>query len=428
MKCARCHDAPAHTAKQEDLFQLAAMMKEEAIKLPESSSVPMDRIHQTGRKPLIEVTLKPGSEVKPAWPFPEFANEETASTLAADPEDPRDRLAALVTAPENQRFAQVMVNRLWERYLGRGLVASIGDWEKDAPSHPELLAWLGHEFVRSGYDLKAIARLILNSHAYQRAVDPLLTSPSPLFIAPSPRRLTAEQIVDSLFAATGTPFDLEEVSLDLDSVRALESSITLGRPRRAWMLASTSNERDRPSLSLPRIQAVASLMETFGWRGARQDPIQSREIEPNVLQPAILANGTMGLWLTRLSDRHGITALSMEAKSPEELVDRLFLRLLTRQPTALEKERYVALLSEGFEARVVPEADRPVAKPGKREPVRFVSWSNHLDGAANTLATKKEEQARRGDPPTNALADDWRMRMEDVLWAMLNAPEWIYAP
>ncbi len=428
MKCARCHDAPAHTSKQEDLFQLAAMLEEAPIKLPESSSVPMDRFHQTGRKPLIEVTLKPGSEVAPAWPFPAFANEESASSLAEHSDDPRDRLAALVTAPENQRFSQVMVNRLWERYLGRGLVASIGDWEKTGPSHPELLAWLGQEFVRNGYDLKAIARIILNSQTYQRATDPLLTAPSPLFIAPSPRRLSAEQIVDSLFAATGAPFELEEVSLDLDSVRALNTSITLGKPRRAWMLASTSNERDRPSLSLPRIQAVASLMETFGWRGARQDPINAREIEPNVLQPAILANGTMGIWLTRLSDRHAVTALAMEAKSPEELVNRLFLRLLTREAALDEQERYASILAAGFETRVIPESERIQPKPVKREPVRFVSWSNHLDGAANTLATKKEEQARRGDPPTNALDQEWRERLEDVLWAMLNAPEWIYTP
>lgn len=428
MKCARCHDAPAHTAKQEDLFQLAAMLKEESIKLPESSSVPMDRIHQTGRAPLIEVTLKPGSEVKPAWPFPEFVKEADAVDLAENPDDPRDRLAALVTAPENRRFAQVMVNRLWERYMGRGLVENIGDWEKSDPSHPELLEWLGRELVRQDYNLKAIARLILNSHAYQRAVDPLLLEPSPLYIAPAPRRLTAEQIVDSLFAATGAPFELEEVSLDLDSVRALNNSITLGKPRRAWMLASTSNERDRPSLSLPRIQAVASLMETFGWRGSRQDPIHGREIEPNVLQPAILANGTMGTWLTRLSERHGATRLALEARSPEDLVDRLFLRLLTRQPTAVEKERYVALLAEGFETRVVPEAERPVTKPVKREPVRYVTWSNHLDGAANNLATQREEQARRGDPPTTALDEDWRLKMEDVLWAILNAPEWIYTP
>src|SRR5690606_29051583 len=107
MKCARCHDAPAHKSKQEDLFQLAAMMKEEMIKLPETSSVPMDRLHQTGRAPLIEVTLAPGSEVKPAWPFPEFIKEERADLLAEHPEDPRDRLAALITAPENQRFSRV---------------------------------------------------------------------------------------------------------------------------------------------------------------------------------------------------------------------------------------------------------------------------------------------------------------------------------
>ena len=43
----------------------------------------------------------------------------------------------------------------------------------------------------------------------------------------------------------------------------------LGRARRAWMLGSTSNERDRPSLMLPRLQAVAEVMEVFGWRGAR---------------------------------------------------------------------------------------------------------------------------------------------------------------
>lgn len=428
MKCARCHDAPAHTSKQEDLFQLAAMMKEEPIKLPESSSVPMDRLHQTGRKPLIEVTLKPGTTVEPAWPFPQFAKEESAAALAENPDDPRDRLAALVTAPENRRFAQVMVNLLWHRFMGRGIVPSIGDWEKTEPSHPDLLEWLGLELVEHDYDLKAIARLILNSHAYQRAVDPLLKEPSPLFVAPSPRRLSAEQIVDSLFAATGAPFDLEEVSLDLDSVRVYSSSITLGKPRRAWMLASTSNERDRPSLSLPRIQAVASLMQTFGWRGARQDPIHVRDVDPNVLQPAILANGTVGTWLTRLSERHALTSLAIEASSPTELIDRLFLRLLTREPSALERERYVALLEKGFAERVVPEADRPVAKKVKREPVRFVSWSNHLDGAANSLAVEREEQARRGDPPTTALTPEWRTKMEDVLWAMLNAPEWIYTP
>lgn len=428
MKCARCHDAPAHVSKQEELLQLAALLKQESIELPASSSVPSGRLQQTGRKPLIEVTLEPGTQVKPAWPFARYCDESVADSLAEHPQNLRDRLAALITAPQNERFAQVMVNRVWQRLMGRGLVASVSDWEKNSPSHPDLLRWLGHQFVASGDDVKAISRLILNSHAYQRATDPTLTETSPLYISPAPRRLTAEQIVDSVFHATGTPFDLEEVSLDKDSVRAMSTAITLGQARRCWMLASTSNERDRPSLSLPRITAVTSVLETFGWRGARQDPQSLRDTEPNILQPAIYANGVMSIWLTRLSDRHGMTRLVLEDQPVDQLVDRIFLRLLTRKPTMEEKERYVRFLSQGYDIRVIPEAERIKPIPGKREPVRYVTWSNHVDGPANALAVQKEIAARRGDPPTNALNTDWRLRMEDVLWAILNAPEWVYTP
>ena len=168
-------------------------------------------------------------------------------------------------------------------------------------------------------------------------------------------------------------------------------------------------------------------METFGWRGARQDPISLRDSDPNVLQPAILANGVMGTWLTRLSDDHELTRIVMEDQTPEALVNRLFLRLLTREPSAAEKERYVNFLTEGYGTRVIPEAERALDKPsGVRVPEKYVTWSNHLDGVANTLAQEHEAAARRGDPPTNALNNDWRLRMEDMLWAMLNAPEWIY--
>jgi len=428
MKCARCHDAPAHVSRQEDLFELAAMLKEDSIELPESSSVPLDDLHRGGREALIEVTLEPGAEVEPGWPFARFCDEETAANLARDPDDPRDRLAALITAPQNERFARVMVNRIWERLMGRGLVETVADWEQGAPSHPDLLRWLGRRFVESGYDMKEVARLILESHAYQRAVDPRREETGPLFVAPAHRRLMAEQIVDSLFSATGKPFDLEEVSLDVDSVRSLKQSITLGEPERAWMLASTSNERDRPSLSLPRIQAVANVMETFGWRGARQDPVSIRDVDSNVLQPAILANGAMGHWLTRLCDDHGITALALEKQPLDRFIDRLFLKLLTRHPSAAERERFTKLLREGYQNRVVPEAERPEPEPGPDRPRRYVSWSNHLDGAANELAQKREAQARRGDPPTDALRPDWRQRLEDALWAMINSPEWIYSP
>ncbi len=429
MKCARCHDAPAHEWKQQDLFELAALLQEAPIKVPTTSSVPMDKLHAGGRKPLIEVTLQPGTSVKPAWPFPQFCDESAATTLADESDDPRDRLAALITAPQNQRFAQVMANRIWHRLMGRGIVATVGDWEKSHPTHPELLQWLGRRLVESGYDTKALARLILDSHAYQRATDPTLTKASPLYIAPAPRRLAAEQIIDSLFSATGTPFDLEEVSLDIDSIREIKNSLNLGKPRRAWMLASTSNERDRPSLSLPRIQAVSSLMETFGWRGSRQDPLTVRDTEPNVLQPAIYANGTVAVWLTRLSDEHGVTALALEDQPLDQLIDRLFLRLLTRHPSEAEQKRYLDFLRDGYDSRIVTDLAATGSGSGEnppRVPRHYISWSNHLDSEANLVAQENETRARRGAAPTDALDNDWRLRLEDVLWALLNSPEWVY--
>jgi hypothetical protein len=305
-------------------------------------------------------------------------------------------------------------------------VEPVEDWEKGKPTHPELIKWLGREFVRGGYDVKNLTRLILNSHAYQRATDPELKLTSPLYTSPAPRRLQAEQIVDSLFAATGKPFKTEEVCLDIDNTRDLKNAIHMGKPHRSWMLTSTSNERDRPSLALPRIQAVTDVLSAFGWRGARQDPISKRDADPNVLQPAILSNGTLGVWLTRMSDDHGVTDIALKAQSVDELIDTLFLKLLTRKPTAQERELYTQHLSAGFDTRhSTPQA--PSSKP-TRTREKYVSWSNHLDGEATTVRMAQEAAARQGEPPTEKLDAYWRTRMEDVLWAMLNAPEWAFSP
>jgi len=427
MKCARCHDSPSHESSQQDLFELAAMMQTKPLSVPKTSSVPIDKLHEGGRKPLIQVTLKPGTEVKPAWPFEKFAPAALADELAEQPENSRDRLAALITAPQNERFAQVIVNRIWKELMGRGIVHPVEDWEKGKPTHPELLQWLAREFVREGYSLKKLARHIFNSHAYQRATDSKLRSASPLFTAPAPRRLAAEQIVDSLFAATGKPWRTEPLNLDLDGRRDLGNSLNLGMPDRSWMLASTSNERDRPSLALPRIQAITDVLQAFGWRGSRQDPVSSRDVDPNPLQPAVLSNGTMAVWLARLSDDHGITQLALKDQSVEELVDNLFLRLLTRKPTQEESALYVSYLREGYNTRIIDDP-APVAQAKERRPEKYVTWTNHLDAEANILRQQQEVDARRGDPPTRFLNAEWRVRMEDVLWAMLNAPEWVYAP
>lgn len=426
MKCARCHDSPTNKSMQEDLFNLAAMLGAKEIELPITSTVSTDKIVAAGRKPLIQVTLKPGTKVQPKWPFAEFC-DESAAALAVDPKDTRDQLATMITAPQNERFAQVMANRIWSRFMGRGIVDPVDDWEKGKATHPELLRWLGREFVRGGYDVKKLARIILNSAAYQRATDSTLKETSPLYTSPAPRRLYAEQIVDSLFAATGKPFRTEEVCLDIDNTRDLKNAIHLGKPHRSWMLTSTSNERDRPSLNLPRIQAVTDVLAAFGWRGSRQDPTSKRDADPNVLQPAILSNGTVGIWLTRLSDDHGVTQLALKKQSVDQFIDQLFLKLLTRHPSTEERDLYIKHLSEGYDTRLNHQS-RIIEHKSTRSRVPYVSWSNHLDSEATTVRMAQESAARAGDTPTDRLNADWRQRLEDVLWAMLNAPEWAYSP
>ncbi|QDV25491.1 DUF1553 domain-containing protein [Aureliella helgolandensis] len=421
MKCARCHDAPAHVSKQEELFQLAAMLTREPVKVPATSSVSTEMLSAGGRTPLIQVTLKPGTEVQPVWPFDQFCSEEASQELAENPKDSRDQLAALVTAPQNERFAQVMANRIWQRLMGRGLVENPADWEKSESTHPELLSWLGREFVRSGYSLKEVSRLILASHAYQRGSLPDLLQTEALYVGPAPRRMTAEQIVDSLFASTGKPFKVEELTFDADGISGQSS---LGKARRAWMLTSTANERDRPSLSLPRVQAVTTVLESFGWRGSRQSPVTLRESDPNVLQPAVLSNGTMSGWTTRLSDDHGTTELAVKNQSLDSLINSLYLRLLTRKPTDSELEFARELLSPGYEERRVTAP--PDLSGVKRTRPKYTAWSIHLDGPANALAQELETMARRGDPPTWKLTSEWRERLEDFLWLTLNQPEWLY--
>jgi hypothetical protein len=427
MTCARCHDSPYHQSKQRDLFEMAAMLDRKPITLPETSSVPMSTF--AGRKPLIEITLKPGTVIEPAWP--ELFEKQLLSASAAAPatakEDSRAQLAALITSPHNDRFAQVIVNRIWKQLLGRGFVEPVEDWEASKPSHPELLEWLAKEFVASGYDMKALQRQILNSGAYQRQIRPATPGAPPDFAAPVQRRMTAEQLVDSLFAAVGKDLDSEELTMDNDGTQSQNAMISLGLPRRAWEFTSMSNERDRPSLAIPKAQAIVDVLENFGWRPSRQEPKSVRETDANVRQPAIIANGILGRWVSTLSEDSGITALALQPDvTPAQLIDQVFLRLLTRHPTESEVSLFTEFLSPGFNERIIPEGKRP--PPIQQKPLKYVAWSNHLSAGANSIKIEMERRAREGDPPTTALNAEWRELLEDMVWATVNSPEFVHLP
>lgn len=424
MKCARCHDAPYHDFKQSDLFSLAAMLKRSPQGVPKTSSLPAGESNSE----LVTVSLKPGESAPVAWPFESSIQGSVPDELTMRDQDSRQELAARVTSPRNERFAQVIANRLWHRWLGRGLVEPVDDWQDAEPSHPRLLDWLGRELASNGYDLKHLARVILNSHTYQRVVvtldDPAQVE---LFATPRRRRLSAEQLVDSIFVLSGKPFRAGDMNIDVDGSRALTSSLNLGIPRRAWMFSSLSNERDRPSLSLPYAQPFVTTLKTFGWRESRQNPLTVREEEPTVLQPAIVANGTLARRFTRLSDDNDFTALALQNRPVADLVESVFARTLTRRPTSEERELFVELLSDGYGERINREAlNRPPAKPlGARS---GVGWSNHLQPKANEVQVALQELVRNGDPPTEKLQTEWREAFEDTLWVLINSPEFMFVP
>src|SRR5262249_52044353 len=118
-------------------------------------------------------------------------------------------LARWIASPDNPLTARAMVNRVWQYHFGRGLVATSSDLGRrgDRPSRPELLDWLASEFIRRGWSIKALHRLIMTSSVYRQgsAGDPngaqVDGENRSLWRFPA-RRLEAEAIRDSILAAS----------------------------------------------------------------------------------------------------------------------------------------------------------------------------------------------------------------------------------
>ncbi len=161
----------------------------------------------------------------------------------------RSVLAKWLTDPKNPLTARVFVNRVWQHYFGRGLVATSEDLgtQGEKPTHPELLDWLAGEFVRSGWDMKHIHRLIVTSATYQqsslhRADAAAADSENRLLWKMNRKRLDGESVRDAVLhiaeelnPKAGGPGVFPEVPADL-------------KAGAAWPVSADVAERNRRSV------------------------------------------------------------------------------------------------------------------------------------------------------------------------------------
>src|SRR5207245_854016 len=102
-----------------------------------------------------------------------------------------------------------------------------------------------------------------------------------------------------------------------------------------------------------------------------------------------------------------------------------YRQVLSRPPSAAERDLFMSLLSEGFSSRKTGAlAGRVPGWPARDG----VSWSNHLQSKSNEIRIARHKEVEAGDPPTTQLAAEWRERAEDLIWTLLNSPEFLWIP
>ena len=247
LKCASCHDSFINDWQLADAYGLASIYADRPLEM-------------------VECDQPTGKTASMKFLYPELGSIDPAS-----PKGVRlDQLMHALIGPDNGRLARTIVNRLWARFMGRGLVEPVDDMEQ-ASWYPDLLDWLAEDLVAHGYDLKRTMTVILTSRAYQRvAVSPVAADASYVFRGPETRRLTAEQFVDAVSAVTGVWQDAPDARVNV-----------------ALVPADAVPPRDRTRAALV---AATPLMLALG-RPNREQVVTTRTGTATTLQTLELLNG-----------------------------------------------------------------------------------------------------------------------------------------
>jgi len=205
LKCASCHDSFINTWKLSDAYGMAGVF----------ADAPLEMVRCD--KPTGQIAA-----IRSLYPQLGAIDEKAPRTQRME------QLATGLTSKANGRLSRTLVNRMWSRLMGRGLVEPVDEMDH-RPWSPEVLDWLSADFVRDGYDVRKLMERIVTSRAYQLPAVPLKSEASKDFVfsGPAVKRMSAEQFVDAVSTLTGvwyppapgTPFSMPNPDALRDELR-----------------------------------------------------------------------------------------------------------------------------------------------------------------------------------------------------------------
>lgn len=337
MKCASCHDSFIDRWTLKETYGLAAAYSQQPLE-----------IHRCDKAQ--------GTQAVAAWIFPELGQID-----AEAPQQARmQQIASLMTHPQNGRLTRTLVNRLWHRLLGRGIIHPV-DAMHTEPWSADLLDYLAVHLADQSYDIKQVLRLILNSATYQSHAIASTSDPEAgkfVFAGPIARRLTAEQFVDAVQSITGVwpQPDVAMFKRDGRDQFGQLRDVLLAMSETPGQLATVSAEDLLLQWGTRPIRAALTgldpLQSQLG-RPMREQVVTSRPAQLTTLQAINLSNGVeLSGMLHRGAERlaaqlgtSGPTTISPTTEGGNEapknmtggLVDHIYLGLLTRLPTDDER-------------------------------------------------------------------------------------------
>jgi hypothetical protein len=273
LKCNSCHDSFISRWKLKDAYALASYFSpEDKLQLYRCDVAQQNQFATA------------------AFLYPAINRTPASSSVA----DRRAAAAAIFIDPRNGRMPRTLVNRIWQKLMGRGFVEDVDDMDGE-PWSPELLDWLANDFAASGFDLKHLIATVMSSRTYQLPAVARKAAPSKDYAirGPEARRLTAEQFADAVASITGDWHVLPPAA-------SKGPDIPAGIYSREWRIAG------------------GSLTRALG-RPIRDQVFSTRDTQPTTIQALELVNGeSLTHWLWRGS-RKMLGELPVE---PESLLSR----------------------------------------------------------------------------------------------------------